>query len=272
MTKKTKYFRALTIAGSDCSGGAGIQADLKTFSALGCYGMSVITALTAQNTQGVQSVQEIEPQFVEEQIISILQDIGVDAIKIGMLFNIPVIKAVAKCLHENRVGPVVLDPVMFAKSGDRLLQEEAVQSIQKELFPLATIVTPNIPEAEALLGRAIESAEAMQQAAIDLCRLGPKAVVVKGGGLSTPNSDDCPMIQGSEPQWLKQERIDTPNIHGTGCTFSSAIAAFLARSFKLEDAVKEAKTFLTQALIAGAHKKLGQGKGPVLHFYKTWEK
>lgn len=272
MAEKTKYFRALTIAGSDNSGGAGIQADLKTFSALGCYGMSVITVLTAQNTQGVRAIQEVEPRFVEEQIHSILEDIGVDAIKIGMLFSIPVIQAVAKCLREVKACPIVLDPVMFAKSGDPLLQEDAVQSIKTELFPLATVITPNILEAQALLGRSIESVEAMQQAAVDLCELGPKAVVVKGGGLTDSNSNDCLMVQGAAPQWLKQERVDTPNVHGTGCTFSSAITAFLARSYTLEEAVKEAKTYLTQALKAGAEKTLGQGKGPVMHFYNSWEK
>ena len=264
------YYRALTIAGSDNSGGAGIQADLKTFSALGCYGMSVITALTAQNTQGVKGIQEIDPQFIEKQMNSILDDIGVDAIKIGMLFNTPVIKIVAKCLREIKECPIVLDPVMFAKSGDRLLQEEAIESIKNELFPLATIITPNIPEAEALLGCSIESFESMQQAAVDLNKLGPKAVVVKGGGFSARTSDDCFVVEGCEPQWLKQERIDTKNLHGAGCTFSSAISTFLARSYNLEDAVKEAKTYLTQALIAGADKNLGHGKGPVMHFYNTW--
>jgi hydroxymethylpyrimidine/phosphomethylpyrimidine kinase len=270
--KGKKYFRVLTIAGSDNSGGAGIQADLKTFSALGCYGMSVITALTAQNTKGVQSIQEVKSKFVEEQFISILDDIGVDAIKIGMLFNISLIKAIAKCLREIETCPIVLDPVMFAKSGDRLLKEEAVKYIKKELFPLATIITPNIAEAEAFLGHSIKSERAMQQAAIDLCKLGPKAVVVKGGALLKRDSNDCLMVDGGKPQWLYQKRIDTKNLHGSGCTFSSAVTAFLARSYKLEDAVKEAKFYLTEALKAGADKNLGHGKGPVMHFYNTWEK
>ena len=269
---KTPYFRALTIAGSDNSGGAGIQADLKTFSALGCYGMSVITALTAQNTKGVRGIQEVEPDFIEEQIHSILDDIGVDAIKIGMLFNIPIIKTVAKILREKVTSFIVVDPVMYAKSGDRLLQEEAVQAIKEDLFPFATIITPNLLETEALLGRSIQSLEAMQQATVDLCSLGPKAAVVKGGGLTDSNSDDCLMVRGARFQWLKQDRIDTQNIHGTGCTFSSAITAFLARSYNLEDAVKEAKIYLTQALKAGADKNLGHGKGPVMHFYNTWKK
>ena len=272
MNKNSGYFRALTIAGSDNSGGAGIQADLKTFSALGCYGMSVITALTAQNTKGVKTIFELEPNFVAEQINTILEDIGVDAIKIGMLFNISIIKAVAKCLRQVENCPIVLDPVMFAKSGDRLLKEDAVQTIINELFPLATIVTPNLLEVGSLLGRPVTTAERMHQAAIDLCNLGSKAIVIKGGGLSISNSDDCLVIESGLPKWLIQERIDTQNSHGTGCTFSSAIAAFLARSFNLEDAVVEAKTYLTESLKAGAAKSLGYGKGPVMHFYKIWGK
>jgi len=264
------YYRALTIGGSDNSGGAGIQADLKTFSALGCYGMSVITALTAQNTKGVQGIHETDPKFIEKQINSILEDIGVDVIKIGMLFNVSVIKTVARCLLEIKNCPIVLDPVMYAKSGDLLLQDDAVESIKNELFPLATIITPNIPEAEALLDYSIESLESMQQAASDLNKLVPKAVVIKGGALSARTSDDCLVIEGGNPQWLKQERIETKNLHGAGCTFSSAIAAFLARSYNLENAIKEAKNYLTQALIAGADKNLGHGKGPVMHFYNTW--
>ena len=266
------YYRALTIGGSDNSGGAGIQADLKTFSALGCYGMSVITALTAQNTEGVQGIHEIDPKFIEKQINSILEDIGVDVIKIGMLFNTSVIKTVARCLLEIKNCPIVLDPVMYAKSGDPLLQDDAVESIKNDLFPLATIITPNIPEAEALLDFSIESLESMQKAAISLNKLVPKAVVVKGGGLSGRTSEDCLVIEGGDPQWLKQDRIETKNLHGTGCTFSSAVAAFLARSYNLEDAIKEAKNYLTQALIAGADKNLGHGKGPVMHFYNTWGK
>jgi len=272
MSDKKEYFRALTVAGSDNSGGAGIQADLKTFSALECYGMSVITALTAQNTKGVRSIQELKPEFIEEQFNAILEDIGIDAIKIGMLFNIPIIKAIAKCLHKVKGCPIVLDPVMFAKGGDRLIQEEAIQAIQKELFPLATVVTPNIPEAQAFLGRSIDNLEGMQKAAIDLVELGPSAVVIKGGGLSNNFSDDCLYIKGGEFIWLKQERISTNNINGTGCTFSSAVAAYLARSYKLEKAVKEAKYYLTQALKAGAEKSLGHGQGPVMHFFNTWKK
>lgn len=271
MRDKNKYIRALTIAGSDNSGGAGIQADLKTFSALKCYGMSVITALTAQNTQGVCSIQELKPEFIEKQFNTILDDIGIDAIKIGMLFNIPIIKAVANCLQKVKGCPIVLDPVMFAKGGDRLIQEEAIQEIEKELFPLATVVTPNIPEAQAFLGRSIDNIEGMQKAAMDFVKLGPTAVVIKGGGLSNNFSNDCLYKKGGELIWLKQERILTQNNNGTGCTFSSAVAAYLARSYELESAVKEAKYYLTHALKAGADKSLGHGQGPVMHFFNTWK-
>ena len=188
-----------------------------------------------------------------------------------MLFNIPIIKAVAKCLHKVKGCPIVLDPVMFAKGGDRLIQEEAIQAIQNELFPLATVVTPNIPEAQAFLGRSIDNLESMQKAAMDLVELGPAAVIIKGGGLSNNFSDDCLYIKGGELIWLKQERISTRNINGTGCTFSSAIAAYLARSYKLEKAVKEAKFYITQALKAGAEKSLGHGQGPVMHFFNNWK-
>lgn len=268
---QSKYVRALTIAGSDNSGGAGIQADLKTFSALGCYGMSVITALTAQNTQGVRGIQDIPPAFIAQQIETILDDVGVDAIKIGMLFNTPVIEQVAECLRKIDGTPIVLDPVMFAKSGDRLLQEDAVSALRRELLPMATVLTPNIAEAAALLDRAIDSTEAMEQAARELCALGPQAVVVKGGNLTGSNSDDCLCIGGESIHWLKQKRIDTRNVHGTGCTFSSAIAAYLAQSLSVEEAVRQAKDYLTGALKAGAKLKLGKGKGPVLHFHQLWK-
>ena len=268
---KMKYVRALTIAGSDNSGGAGIQADLKTFSALGCYGMSVITALTAQNTLGVNGIQELSPGFVAQQIESILDDVGVDAIKIGMLFNTPVIEQVAECLRALDATPIVLDPVMFAKSGDRLLQEDAVSALRTELLPMATVLTPNIAEAAALLDHAIDSPQDMENAARDLCALGPQAVVVKGGNLSGNESNDCLCIGGDAVHWLKQKRIATHNVHGTGCTFSSAIAAFLARGVSIEDAVHQAKVYLTGALKAGAERTLGKGKGPVLHFHQLWK-
>ena len=166
---------------------------------------------------------------------------------------------------------MVRDPVMFAKSGERLLKKDAIDTIRDELFPLATLVTPNIPEASALLGRPIESPESMQEAAVELCALGPQGVVIKGGSLLNRASDDCMFVKNGQLQWLKQKRIDTQNIHGTGCTFSSAITAFLAQSFTLEGSVLEAKKYVSKAIKAGSNKKLGLGKGPVMHFYKTWK-
>jgi hydroxymethylpyrimidine/phosphomethylpyrimidine kinase len=270
--KKPEYFRTLTIAGSDNSGGAGIQADLKTFSALGCYGMSVITALTAQNTLGVRGIQEIPPEFVVQQIQTVMEDVGVDAVKIGMLFNSPIIRKVAEFLRENPVPLLVVDPVMFAKSGDRLLLKDAIDLFSRELLPMATVLTPNIAEATAILGRPVDNREDMEQAAKDLCLMGARAVVVKGGNLLQDSSDDCLFVRGGKIHWLNQKRVQTNNVHGTGCTFSAAITAFLTRSYSIEDAVREAKNYLTGALEAGAGYKLGKGKGPVMHFYQTWNK
>ena len=269
---ENKSFHVLTIGGSDSSGGAGIQGDLKTFSALSCYGMSVITALTAQNTQGVQAVQGIPSKFIYSQITSIFDDIRVDAIKIGMLFNASVVKEVAKCLYDYKGLPIVLDPVMFAKSGDRLIEKTAIEAIKKQLFPLATIVTPNIAEAAALIGRSIQSPKEIEMATLELCSLGPEAIVIKGGNLKTQTSDDCMISKGNRIKWLKQKRILTQNTHGTGCTFSSAIASFLAKAYSIEDAIRLAKKYLTKALEAGSDITIGAGKGPVMHFYKTWKK
>jgi hydroxymethylpyrimidine/phosphomethylpyrimidine kinase len=270
--KKSAYFRTLTIAGSDNSGGAGIQADLKTFSALGCYGMSVITALTAQNTQGVRGIQEIPPEFVVQQIQTVMEDVGVDAVKIGMLFNSPIIRKVAEFLRENPVPFLVVDPVMFAKSGDRLLLQDAIDLFSREFIPLATVLTPNIAEATAILGYPVKGRDEMEQAAKDLCQMGGQAVVLKGGNLLQDSSDDCLFVREGRIHWLKQKRVQTNNVHGTGCTFSAAITAFLARSFSIEYAVREAKKYLTGALEAGADYELGTGKGPVMHFYQTWNK
>ncbi len=261
----------MTIAGSDNSGGAGIQADLKTFSALGCYGMSVITALTAQNTQGVRGVQEIPAEFVAQQIDTILEDVGVDAVKIGMLFNEPVIRVVAEFMRKNPDTSFVVDPVMFAKSGDRLLLEDATALFIRKIVPLSTVLTPNIAEAAAILGQPINSCDDMEQAANELVQMGPRAVVVKGGSLLKDSSDDCLAIREEPVRWLRQKRVQTNNVHGTGCTFSAAITAFLAHSFSIKDAVQKAKEYLTGALEAGASHHLGKGQGPVKHFYRTWK-
>lgn len=261
--------KCLTIAGSDSGGGAGIQADLKTFSALGCYGMSVITALTAQNTVGVQSIYGIDPTFIEEQMDSVLEDLGADAVKIGMLHSPQVIEAVARGLRKHKATNVVLDPVMVAKSGHKLLQDDAIDALKEQLLPLATVVTPNLPESGVLLERKVSREEDMEQAARDIARLGPEAVLVKGGHLQHHQSKDCLYIQQEDRAVeLVEERIDTNNTHGTGCTLSSAIASFLAKQNPLEGSVRSGKLYLTKAMKAGRHISYGKGHGPVWHFFE----
>ena len=263
--------KALTIAGSDSGGGAGIQADLKTFSALGCYGTSAITALTAQNTQGVNNISGVEPSFIQDQLRAVLDDIGADAIKIGMLHADDVIQAIATVLSDYRAIPVVLDPVMVAKSGDRLLQEDAIEALKTHLLPKASLITPNLPEAEVLTGLSIGDEGAMQKALPALLKTGPDAVLLKGGHLSSGQSPDLFYSHETpEPARIDSERIDTPNTHGTGCTLSSAIAAYRAQGYAAETAVKHAKTYMTEALRAGAPLSIGKGKGPVHHFYAYW--
>ncbi|MCF8720589.1 bifunctional hydroxymethylpyrimidine kinase/phosphomethylpyrimidine kinase [Nitrospina gracilis] len=273
-TGSSNYVRALTIAGSDSGGGAGIQADLKTFSALGCYGMSVITALTAQNTQGVTGIHDVPAGFVRQQLEAVLGDIGADAVKIGMLHNPQTIHVVAQGLKRFDVQRVVLDPVMFAKSGDRLIQDEAVAALKSQLLPLATVLTPNLKEAEALLEIKIDTDDDMEQAARLLAKMGPQAVVVKGGPPVTTGGDDCFYSNADAKgavQWLNHAHVDTHNVHGTGCTFSSAIAAYLARGETLDDAVRHAKEYISGALENGALYRLGHGKGPVAHFFHLWK-
>jgi len=273
MSSSQPYVRALTIAGSDSGGGAGIQADLKTFSALGCYGMSVITALTAQNTQGVTGIHDVPAEFVARQLEAVLGDIGVDAVKIGMLHKADTIHEVAKALRRFKVQHIVLDPVMYAKSGDRLIEESAVEALKTELLPMTTVLTPNLREAGSLLHKEIHATDDMEHAVRQLAELGPRAVVLKGGAPVTEGGDDCFFCKDDAPdslQWLKHYRVDTHNVHGTGCTFSSAIAAHLARGEALTDAVRRAKEYISGALEAGARYRLGHGKGPVAHFYKLW--
>lgn len=266
-----EYFRALTVAGSDSGGGAGVQADLKTFAALGCYGLSVITALTAQNTVGVSAIYPLPARFVDEQMAAVLTDIGVDAVKIGMLHSPDIIRAVAENLERYRVPHVVLDPVMVAKSGDRLLQEEAVQAMRALLLPLATLITPNLPEAAVLLGRPVERREEMEAAARDLARLGPGAVLLKGGHLGGEDSPDLLYRRDDDRVTLfDAPRVRTGNTHGTGCTLSAAVAAGLARGLDLAGAVGRAKEYLSGALRAGAGYRLGAGHGPVHHFWEHW--
>lgn len=268
---KFRYFRALSIAGSDSGGGAGIQADLKTFAALGCYGMSVITALTAQNSVGVQDIHPAPPSFVREQLHSVLLDLGADAVKIGMLFSAECIRTVAGVLKEQGVQRIVLDPVMVAQSGDKLLKDEAVQAVKTELMPLADLITPNLPEAAVLLGRPVESLDDMQAAARDLAGFGCRAVLLKGGHLQGDQSTDLLYLEDEDRfVSLSAAFIRTSNNHGTGCTLSSAVAACLARGMDLHSAVNRAKDYISGAIRAGAEYRLGQGHGPVHHFFELW--
>ena len=271
MTLLKRYYRALTIAGSDSGGGAGIQADLKTFAALGCFGASAITALTAQNTVGVSAIDPVSPLFITRQIEAVLTDMGSDAVKIGMLHSPEVIRAVAESLKRHRAPNIVLDPVMVAKSGDRLLKEEAVQALKTELLPLAALITPNLPEAAVLLGRPVEGLEGMEEAARELAEMGPAAVLLKGGHLGGGRSPDL-LFQKSADRVTSFDaaRIETKNDHGTGCTLSSAVAAGLAGGLDLVAAVSRAKSYLTGALIKGADYRLGGGHGPVHHFWEHW--
>lgn len=267
------YFRALTIAGSDSGGGAGIQADLKTFSALGVFGMSAITALTAQNTRVVTAIFPATPEFIGEQIDAVMDDIGTDAVKIGMLHSPEVIEMVASKLKQWDCPNVVLDPVMISKSGDKLLRDDAVAALRKQLLPLATVITPNLPEASVLLGRKIETAQDMPGAARALADLGAANVLVKGGHLEGNTSHDLLYEKaGDQMHEFPQDRVDTSNSHGTGCTLSSAIAAGLAKGMDLNRAVQEAKIYITAALKAGADYKTGKGHGPVHHFHNLWGK
>jgi len=261
---------ALTIAGSDSGGGAGIQADLKTFSALGVYGCSVIAALTAQNTRGVSAIHAAPADFVRAQIDAVLSDIKVDAIKIGMLASSALIDAVADGLLAHGRSGVVLDPVMVATSGDVLLRADAVSSLRERLFPPAAILTPNLPEAARILERPVANdPAAMLAAARELLSLGPKAVLVKGGHGSGAESTDL-FYDSDGPRWLAAPRHATLNTHGTGCTLSSAIAAGLARGLPLFEAVSAAKAYVTAAIVAADRLDIGGGHGPVHHFHQWW--
>ncbi len=265
------YRRVLTIAGSDSGGGAGIQADLKTFSAIGCYGMSVITALTAQNTIGVTSIHAVPGVFVQQQMEAVFSDIGTDAVKIGMLFSVELIEAVAVQLKKHGIGNIVLDPVMVAQSGDKLLQDDAVEAIKTHLMPMADVVTPNLPEAAVLLNRKIRNAEDSIAAARDLAQFGGKSILIKGGHLENQQSTDWLYLVGEDRLLVfKGDFIRTRNNHGTGCTLSSAIAAHLAKGLKIEAAVRAAKVYIGEAIRAGAGYKLGAGHGPVHHFFNLW--
>jgi len=252
--------RALTIAGSDSGGGAGIQADLKTFSALGVYGMTAVTAVTVQNTEGVSAFEELSPLIVGDQIRAVVTDIGVDAAKTGMLASIAIIEAVATALRETRVPNLVVDPVFVSKHGDPLLHADAIEALRTHILPLATLATPNLHEAGGLVGKPIETRQQMEEAAREILGFGPGAVLVKGGHLAGDRADDL-FADGETTEWLSAERLDTPNTHGTGCTLSAAVAAYLAMGNDLPTAVKAGKAFVTEAIRNSL--AIGHGIGPV---------
>jgi hydroxymethylpyrimidine/phosphomethylpyrimidine kinase len=261
---------AVTIAGSDSSGGAGIQADLKTFSALGVYGASVIAALTAQNTRGVTAIHDVPPAFIAAQIDAVFSDLAVGAVKIGMLSQPDAIRAVADGLEQYRQTNVVLDPVMVAASGDRLLAPEAIEVLRTILIPRALIVTPNLPEAAAILETTVATNESeMREQGERILALGCRAVLVKGGHASGAESVDL-LVEPTAVARLAAERVATANTHGTGCTLSSAIAAGLAKGLDLTESVREAKAYVTAAIAASDRLAIGKGHGPVHHFHRWW--
>ena len=261
----SRYARVLTIAGSDSGGGAGIQADLKTFAALGCYGMSAITALTAQNTVGVQGIHAVPPAFLKSQLQSVIEDIGVDAVKIGMLHEPGVVEVVAWAIEHYHLQRVVLDPVMVATSGDRLIADATVRVLVDQLFPLATVITPNLDEAALLLERSIQSVDDLSAAAHALLAQGAQAVLLKGGHLPGEQVVDILARSGQADMVLASTRIPSRNTHGTGCTLSSAIAAQVALGLPLEQAVRAARAYILAAIQAGASVQVGHGHGPLNH-------
>ena len=262
-----RYVRVLSIAGSDSGGGAGIQADLKTFSALGCYGMTAITAITAQNTCGVTGIHGIPPEMLKAQIDAVVQDIGVDAVKIGMLHSPEVVRVVADAIRTYQLPHVVLDPVMVATSGDRLIAEDTVGVLVRELFPLAEVITPNLDEAGWLLGRKVDGVGALEEAAQALRALGAQAALLKGGHLPGDEVVDVLALPGGQCHRLASQRIATRNGHGTGCTLSSAVAAQLALDLPLVQAVEAARAYILGAIAAGADVTTGRGQGPLNHGY-----
>jgi len=262
-------FKALTIAGSDSGGGAGIQADIKSFSANGVFGMSAITAITAQNTTGVQGYVDVPLEYIAMQIDSVFADIRPDAVKTGMLSNPQTVALVAQKLKEYKADNIVIDPVMIAKGGSLLLQKEAVQNMVGMLFPLATIITPNIPEAEFITGKKIVSSADMQEICLDLNDMGAKCVLLKGGHMGTEEANDL-LFDGEKFHTFTSKRIKTHNTHGTGCTLASAIAANLAKGFSVYDAVASAKEYIQGAIEHADELNIGSGHGPLHHFYKFY--
>lgn len=265
--KQKIYPTALTIAGSDSGGGAGIQADLKTFSALGVYGASVITAVTAQNTIGVQAIHPIPASIIEAQAKSVCSDLSIHSLKVGMLHSVDTIESVASIIRKYALKNIVIDPVMVATSGDSLMQIDAIDYFEKTLFPFATILTPNIEEAFTLTGIRVTTLDEQYKAGEVLLKKGCEAVLMKGGHLGDRSKTDILFLQNKTPIIFSAPCVDTQNTHGTGCTLSSAIAAYLALGYTIEEAVRKAKLFITEALIAGSDIKIGHGHGPVNHFF-----
>lgn len=267
-TMKKNYYRVLTIAGSDSGGGAGIQADIKAISAMGCYAASAITAVTVQNTIGVQAVHPIPLEILEGQIDTVLSDIGADAIKIGMLHSAEVVHLVAVMLRKYNIRNIVLDPVMVSTSGHRLIEESAVQVIKNELLPLARVVTPNVPEAEILIGRKIDGESDFKSVAQELSDEYGVSVLLKAGHLSSDTlTDYFYNVEDGTLTLMPSKRVVTDNTHGTGCTLSSALAAALAKGEELTAAAQSAKSYIERAIISGAEYKIGNGHGPVNHFF-----
>ena len=265
-----RYYTALTIAGSDSCGGAGIQADIKTMSALGVYAASAITAITVQNTKGVYGIQNVEPEIVKGQIEAVMEDIHPDAIKIGMVNDCDTIRAIAETLkkYQESFPHLVIDPVMVSTSGCRLMQEDALDVFITELLPLATLLTPNIPEAEILANRKIENAEDIKAAAAAISKLGCRYVLIKGGHFDGEEKIDYLFEDGKQKTSYRGISVNTRNTHGTGCTLSSAITSYLAREMDMNTAIAMAKTYLSGAILAGKDIKIGEGHGPVNHFYE----
>lgn len=258
--------KLLTIAGSDSSGGAGAQADLKTFASLGTYGMSCICAITAQNTKGVTAISDIPTDIITAQLEAIYDDVAPDAVKTGMLSTPAISDAVAGFLASHPICPLVIDPVMVATSGDVLLRPEAIEIYKEKLIPLATVITPNLPEAEVLSGMKIETEDDMRRAGVSILEMGPAAVLIKGGHGKGVTATDILCTKDGFSVY-RAESIDTKNTHGTGCTLSAAIASFLAKGETIETAVGHAKTYMTGAIRAAAKESVGSGHGPVHHFW-----
>ena len=258
--------KVLTVAGSDSGGCAGIQADIKTISACGAFAMSAITAVTSQNTLGVTFVEELTPKSVESQIDAVLSDIGADAVKSGMLFSEKIINTVATAFKKHNIKNYILDPVMVASSGAKLLQDEAVSALKKQLIPICAMITPNVPEAEVLSGIKIENHQHIKDACKIIYDMGAGAVLIKGGHLKDEYSADT-LFDGKEYSVFTSERISTKNTHGTGCTYSAAIASFMAEGYSMQQSTQMAKNYITKAIQAGKNLKIGEGAGPVDHFY-----